>query len=818
MKLLLFFVASLAYCQVTITVNSVNSIQDRAARVNMTLSAPATIYAEFGLTTSYGNRSNVAVSGTTNAVLNLFGLTPGTVNNYRICQTGHTPPTGCTANQTVTTLAAYNPTPTLPTDYAPAMPSSYAATYAVDANCSNLQAHLDTVKALDGNNNYLITIPAGTYCGYQWTLPAKTGANPNGTGTVVISTTGTLPPEGTRITPDYENQLAIFLQPSIIFDTMDPSCDNFSILYRFDLDLNKVCRSTNTWTLVSAEPGFTSGVGPPSPLTGCVAGRFYRNTSGGTAGLWYCHGPSNRWQQTHSTNGAGYAIATASGAKGYRLVGIKFENLFPNQWMQYANLDFNTGSSNILCDRCFLKWSNGFQGAAGSVNGANVGWINSHIDVLPRLNQAPGLNVTAGTGPFVIRNNYLRSCFIPIFINDNNATVPRADITVAGNEITMNEKCNPRSPNYDGVGDRDPRAAMEIKRGVRILIAGNIFHDWSPGGAPINGAAILMTPRAGPSTGGDDNDYGISDVTIRANRFYRGTGGIEIWGSDDQWYRNTRPGNRLLVENNLGYDVDGLTYYWISATRGPFLYVQDGFSNVTVRNNTWVNHKGTGPAIMTFTAPIGNLNITRNILWLSQGLGLSGGDDGGGIRWAAGTFSTLCNGSTAVVGSTAATKLNLCALPSYAMTTNAIVGGMAGYTATFQPGYPSGNYWPGDTSSGLTALGFYGDYRLKFTSTYAPFGVGADVNAIDSETGVTSNLRQTAYGSTTASVSYKAPVASRGCTVEYGVSAVPGTGVRVTDTPGSRFRTVALTGLTSNTTYNYRVYCAQMVTGTFVTN
>jgi hypothetical protein len=48
-------------------------------------------------------------------------------------------------------------------------------------------------------------------------------------------------------------------------------------------------------------------------------------------------------------------------------------------------------------------------------------------------------------------------------------------------------------------------------------------------------------------------------------------------------------------------------------------------------------------------------------------------------------------------------------------------------------------------------------------------------------------------------------------------SCTAGTGTRVTDSTGSRFRTKALTGLTGGTLYYFRVYCAKMTSSTFRT-
>ncbi len=80
------------------------------------------------------------------------------------------------------------------------------------------------------------------------------------------------------------------------------------------------------------------------------------------------------------------------------------------------------------------------------------------------------------------------------------------------------------------------------------------------------------------------------------------------------------------------------------------------------------------------------------------------------------------------------------------------------------------------------------------------------------------NLRVLAITSSAANVHYTAPDTTA-CTVEYGTSATVLTGSRIVDTPASsRFRTVALSGLTGGTVYYVRVYCNRMLSTSFTTS
>ena len=835
MKLLLLFLALPAFGQVTFSAISSNSVTDRTARVNATLSAAATVFIQFGESTSYGSRMAGGNPGTTNVVVDLVGLQPNTTIHYRLCQTGFSPPTGCSSDQTLATTSPATFVPTPPTAVDVTYPASFTTTYTVASDCSDLQSKITTASGQDGNNNYLVSIPAGTTCGGAFTLPVKTGANPNGTGTIVVASDGTLPPAETRIDTSWPTaQLVTMLQSTVQSGfpwTSDPAtCIPLYFQWRTDLSAWKMCNTTNTWTLVSAQPGWTTGASAPAGA--CTAGRYYERTGVARFGLYYCHAVAG-WVNVSTLGNNGYTFAApeifdASVVTGYRMVGFYFKALFENYSDDNTYVRAESGSNRIIVDRCvMMNQRTSAGGNAFAVNGANIALINSYVSMVP-WSTTPAINITAGTGPFFFQNNYLSGCFATVFANDNDNTVPRSDFTFNGNWMTLAPECNPTSPSYDGrtyVPGRDTRAVAEFKRGTRISFNGNIFDSyWTY--ALANGSAVIFTPRATNSTGGDDNAYQISDVNFTNNIFRTGTGGIDVWGSDDQWYRNTRMTSRFNFSNNLAYNLNGNTLSANGAVRGPWFYVQDGIYGLNVSNNTWYNAQGTGPAIVTFTNPFGGYTQSRNIMWINQG-GVTGGDDGGGVRWANGGYTTLCDGSTTANTANATTKLNKCGLNGtytyYDFTNNAIVGGQAGYTASYQPVYPTGNLWPGDTASGIAALSFTdtsaSNYRLKFSSSYAPLNVGADQDVIRAATGESYNLRALSITSSGATVYWTAPDATTACTIEYGTSATYGTGARVTDTPTSRFRSKALTGLTTGTLYYFRTMCAgQIASSSFTTS
>jgi hypothetical protein len=757
MKFILLALCALAAtAQVTITPAAANAVTDRSARVNVTLSAAANVYAQFGPTTAYGSRSSGGNPGTTNAVVVMTGLTPGSVNNYRICQTGYTPPTGCTSNQTVTTLAEQTFTPTAPTDVNTTYPSSFTATYNVASDCSDLMTQVATAAAQDGNNNYLVSIPAGTTCAGSYTFSAKTGTNPTGSGVIVIASAGTLPPPGSRITEAFytNGQMVRFLHTSIDsgFATEGgPNYSNCLVMshqYRSDLDDWYGCFSAGTWTLLSGIAGNTRTASTPLS-TDCdnvsEVGRYHIRTGQGRDGLYYCHSIL-RWVPLRgSATGAspapsGYTIQFPSGSKGYRFVGIQFEFAIANYSQDNTFIVIDPGASNIIIDRCLIKPQRTAGGRPINLDGANVALIDSYLDVIPwgiQFAQSSTVRVSTGPGPLKVHNNYLAGCFIVMFVND---TDPQ-DITVTRNNMKLQPECDQTDPAWNGRLYYDTRAIMEFKYGKKILIDGNTFENFYT--LLTTGSQILLTTRAGSSVGGDNNDYQIRDVKISNNIFKAGKGGgVEVWGQDNQWYRNTKMTARFEFSNNLGYSLVGGVF------RSPMVYIQDGIEKATIRNNTWYNNSGSAPAIMTFSSPFGGLDFRNNLVWINQGgITGSGDGDGGGIRWINDIWSSYCDGSTTTGG--ASVKLDKCAVvgttPNYTFSNNAIVGGLAGYTSTYQSQYPTGNFWPGDTTTGITALGFTdtanADYSLKYSSTYAKYGLGADINSIKAAQGIIYNAR-----------------------------------------------------------------------------
>src|SRR5205085_11346134 len=107
---------------------------------------------------------------------------------------------------TTTGLPADHGEPQLPTPLDTTMPVVDGSTFSVDDSCANLQTQLNACAAADRSLVHQVMIPPTAVCRGTYTLPVKTGIGSNTVVCIVRSAApdAVLPPEGVRITPEYE--------------------------------------------------------------------------------------------------------------------------------------------------------------------------------------------------------------------------------------------------------------------------------------------------------------------------------------------------------------------------------------------------------------------------------------------------------------------------------------------------------------------------------------------------------------------------------------------------------------------------------------
>jgi hypothetical protein len=552
--LLVSLFAGLLEAQPAIAGMQSDAITRSTARVGFTTSGSGNFYVQYGTTTSYGFRTS-SFGGSGGFVHQMTGMAGGTTYNWRICNESYTPPAGCSANQTLVTLADTDSVPMpaiLPATMSTVMPIINGSTFTVASDCSDFMTRINQARAADGNLNHEVRIPASAICVGPYDISPKNGANANGSGYIVIRSASAdtdLPPPGVRATRSWESAMPVFVNPSIgdTQQSTDPGgCsprDCYWNTAATGLNKYRVCTATNVWTAVNVTAGYTESTTQPST---CAVGVYWYNTTNGSSrhSLYRCVA-ANRWLRLDPRGDGGYAIANnyLTALKGFRFLGLRFEpgDLSGNSVGTLLNIGNYSGMhSNVVVDRCiFYVGPSASAINALSMNGSNIALIDSYLDmrVVPTLvpyNVAGGaqiINITSGTGPFKIVNNYIRGAGILLFVNDNDGAIPRDDFEVRRNTFTYNDAQRCGSPSSDGIC-RDVRGPMELKRGRRLWLDGNVFENyWSTLGTY---PAMIITPRASGSSRFDGNAYQVSDLTITNNIFRKGTGFMEIWSGDDQ--------------------------------------------------------------------------------------------------------------------------------------------------------------------------------------------------------------------------------------------------------------------------------------------
>jgi hypothetical protein len=351
------------------------------------------------------------------------------------------------------------------------------------------------------------------------------------------------------------------------------------------------------------------------------------------------------------------------------------------------------------------------------------------------------------------------------------------------------------------------------------------------GGWPAGnqGATIAITPRAGQEA---ETAY-VGDYEFRYNQILWSPQPFLITGHNDYSAYQNKATNRVRIAHNVFYGTgrasDGSTQGWPNNSyfNGQAMDMGLGIQNLAIQNNALISMSSSccDANLLSFAGDWCAFPNSRLLLENNIYTSLTGSSSGWwGIRGCGASLS----GTAALAG-----LWKSGASDSYTARGNAW---QAMKNGAFSDGnaYPSGNYRSETVANFTGALYQYGvtadvgTIRPKVTgimassSSTARGADGADNGpnyvAFDAAQGDARNLRVLSITSSAATVRYTAPDATA-CTVEYGTSATALTGSRITDTPaGSRFRAVALSGLSSATTYYVRVYCARMLSTSFTTN
>lgn len=852
--ILFLFLAGLyalhAQTELQITDIKVDSVTKSSARVGFYTNRAGDYGIVYGLDTRYGYQSSRIRAGKAGVGV-LTGLPPDQEIHYRVC---YLPPANtsqvlCSEDRITRTAKADTAgvaRAVEPQIFDAPMPSLTGDVFSVDADCSNFTRQLAAAAAADGNLNHFVTIPAGTFCYGTFDIPVKNGPNAKGDGVIVVRSAvpdEELPPEGMRIGPAWEGSMAHLVNNAIFAGyggELAKECtpEEFTWLTTYP-SVNKyhVCVEKNTWKPLESMRYYSAGTERPAS---CATGDFFlleKPKSDVRYSMSRCV-TENRWVPVTPRGDGGRAVGNPyqQAIRGYRFVGLIFETAEP-EGINYSGLvdigNYNSNHENVIVDRCIFRVPpEGSATSAISLNGSNIAVMNSWFDmrVVPNLHpynpvaNSVMINITSGTGPFKVYNNYVRGSGFMVFVNDNNRVVPRDDIEIRRNTFTYNERFRCGSPSSDNIC-RDVRGPIELKRGRRVLFEGNTIENfWS---TLSGGQAFIITPRASGSEGPDNNDYQISDLTIRYNIIRNGTGFVQIVGQDDVGYRNTKITQRVTIEHNLVTGIDAYTRAdkKYGTNRGQVLAISNGVEDLTFRHNTIIDNRGTAPSFLHISfAAMSGLDFRDNILWVNK----SEVGGGLGIRWS--EPAMLPNGMAANRANEQAI-LNATALSipgtSYDFRNNVVVAGPGVRISDLRSSYPNAtaNRFVQQSDTGDDPLhfeDFLKNLRLNIASPFKSVSSdgtdpGTDLDNLDRQVGSIRTHWPDEVSAHSATIVFYPPD-TYPCLVEVAPDADFRNPQRFRDSSAGERHTIPVANLQSGHHYFYRLSCASAtVTGEFDT-
>ncbi|MBB3047836.1 hypothetical protein FHR99_002102 [Litorivivens lipolytica] len=388
--------------------------------------------------------------------------------------------------------------------------------------------------------------------------------------------------------------------------------------------------------------------------------------------------PAHAGAMATLTSSRGAIISTQPGARFYRFIGIKFTPASSSDgvWLkELVRLDNHTLSSpwrntvpqarHFIFERCYFHGDARVGTRRGVVlNAGSTAILDSHFsDFKIRGEDSQAIVGWNGTGPYLIRNNYLEAAGENIMFGGGDPSVENlvpSDITITGNHLT--KPLSWRSSDRWTI-----KNLLELKNARRVLIQGNLLeYNWPQA---QNGFSVLFTVR---NQDGSAPWSTVEDITFSHNIIRHVASGINILGHDD--HHPSQQTRRILIHNNVFYDIGG---DW---GEGRLLQLLEGAADISFTHNTALV---SGNVLTAEGRPNPDLIFTRNIV-SHNAYGIVGRDKSPGSASLAFYF------------------------PNARINRNIFIGGSARF-------YPGDNYFP----KTITRVGFADpkshDYRLAET-------------------------------------------------------------------------------------------------------
>ena len=322
------------------------------------------------------------------------------------------------------------------------------------------------------------------------------------------------------------------------------------------------------------------------------------------------------------------ALTAASGANHYRLVGMEI-SVVDSVNLSYGILTIGQSETftaklphDIIIDRCYIHGTptgNVKRGIA--LNGASLAVIDSYISDIHVVGQdSQAIIGWNGPGPFKIVNNELEAAGENVMFGGarpglvNN--IP-SDIEIRGNHFFKPLSWKVGNPRYAGT-HWTVKNLLEFKNAQRVLVTGNVLeNNWVDA---QTGFAFLITPRTEDGTA---PWIYVQDITFTFNVLRHTASGVNISGMDSRDPQEVVRGKRILIQNNLFNDVNGIVW----GGDGRLFQLLGGADSVTIDHNTGFQ---SNPIILADGRPNTNFiyqnNITPHNMYGVMGSGYAPGN------------------------------------------------------------------------------------------------------------------------------------------------------------------------------------------------
>ena len=162
-------------------------------------------------------------------------------------------------------------------------------------------------------------------------------------------------------------------------------------------------------------------------------------------------------------------------------------------------------------------------------------------------------------GPYKIVNNFLEASGENIMFGGAPGTTTPADIEIRHNHLFKPMSWKPGRPDFVGSTGNDPfivKNHFELKNAQRVLFEGNVLENvW--GGFSQTGFSILLTP-VNQSNGCPL--CRVTDVTIRYNKISHCASALQIANALNKFGGSASAGERYSIHDLVVDDIDGEAY------------------------------------------------------------------------------------------------------------------------------------------------------------------------------------------------------------------------------------------------------------------